>query len=119
AAGASRAHEGDRGADRADSERESGLGLQSHPRRLEEPRPLRREKYRCQGAQGQWDPARTRAARNPDAGFMAQAARRLTDAVDGFVVSHRVLVCDRDSKWTDEFRAILKRTGVRVVVTPI
>jgi putative transposase len=59
------------------------------------------------------------STRNPDAGFMAQAARRLTDAVDGFLVSHRVLICDRDSKWTDEFRAILKRAGVRVIVTPL
>src|SRR5262249_26701310 len=32
------------------------------------------------------------STRNPDAGFMAQAARRLTDAVDGFLVSHRVLI---------------------------
>ena len=37
----------------------------------------------------------------PDAWFMAQAARRLTDAVDGFLASHQVLICDRDSKWTD------------------
>jgi hypothetical protein len=35
---------------------------------------------------------------NPDAAFMAQAARRLTDAVDGFLVGHRVLICDRDGK---------------------
>jgi hypothetical protein len=29
---------------------------------------------------------------------MAQAARRLTDAIDGFLTGHRVLICDRDSK---------------------
>jgi hypothetical protein len=28
---------------------------------------------------------------NPDAAFMAQAARRLTDAVDGVLASHRIL----------------------------
>ena len=29
----------------------------------------------------------------PDAGFMAQAARRPTDAVDGFLAGHRILIC--------------------------
>ncbi len=55
----------------------------------------------------------------PDDGFMAQAARRLTDAVDGFLASHRVLICDRDSKWTDSFRRILSGAGVRIVLTPV
>ena len=56
---------------------------------------------------------------NPDAGFMAQAARRLTDAVDGFLASHRFLICDRDGKWTAGFRDIVEGSGVRVVLTPI
>ena len=55
----------------------------------------------------------------PDGWFMAQAARRLTDAVDGFLVRHRVLICDRDSKWTDGFRRIVQSAGVRIVLTPI
>src|SRR5215831_9670706 len=55
----------------------------------------------------------------PDAGFMAQAARRLTDAVDGFLAGHRVLICDRDRKWTDGFRRIVQDAGVRIVLTPI
>jgi transposase InsO family protein len=55
---------------------------------------------------------------NPDAAFMAQAARRLTDVVDGVLAGHRVLICDRDSKWTDKFRGLLEATGVRVVLTP-
>jgi hypothetical protein len=46
----------------------------------------------------------------PDGWFMAQAARRLTDAVDGFLASHRVLICDRDRKWTDDFRRIVPAT---------
>jgi putative transposase len=50
---------------------------------------------------------------------MAQTARRLTDAVDGFLVGHSVLICDRDSKWTDGFRRILQSAGVRIVLTPI
>jgi transposase InsO family protein len=59
------------------------------------------------------------STRNPAARFMAEAARRLADTVDGFLASHRVLICDRDGKWTDEFRAILERAGVRIVVTPV
>jgi putative transposase len=52
-------------------------------------------------------------------GFMAQAARRLTDAVDGFLVGHRILICDRDGKWTDGFRRILQGAGVRIVLMPV
>jgi transposase InsO family protein len=59
------------------------------------------------------------STRSPDAAFMAQAARRLTDAVDGFLALHRVLICDRDAKWTDGFRALLEGAGVRIVRTPI
>jgi transposase InsO family protein len=59
------------------------------------------------------------ATPTPDAWFMAQAARRLTDAVDGFLVGHRVLICDRDAKWTDGFRRIVQSAGVRIVLTPI
>ena len=59
------------------------------------------------------------AGSTPDAGFMAQAARRLTDAVDGFLARHRVLICDRDSKWTAGFRRIVQGAGVRIVLTPI
>jgi hypothetical protein len=55
----------------------------------------------------------------PDSAFMVQAARRLTDAVDGFLVGHRVLICDRDGKWTGEFRRLLEGAGVRVVQTPL
>ena len=55
----------------------------------------------------------------PDAWFMAQVARRLTDVVDGFLVGHRILICDRDSKWTDGFRRIVQGAGVRIVLTPV
>jgi transposase InsO family protein len=56
---------------------------------------------------------------NPDAALMAQAARVLTDAVDGFLAHHRVLICDRDGKRTEGFRDIVEAAGVRVVLTPI
>jgi hypothetical protein len=48
---------------------------------------------------------------------MAQAARRLTDAVDGFLVGYQILICDRDRKWTHGFRHILQGAGVRIVLT--
>jgi transposase InsO family protein len=50
---------------------------------------------------------------------MAQAARRLTDAVDGFLAGHRILICDRDTKWTDGFHRIVQGAGVRIVRTPV
>ena len=53
---------------------------------------------------------------NPDAAFMAQAAWLLTDAVDGFLAGHRVLICDRDGEWTHAF---LEGVGVRIVLTPV
>ena len=55
---------------------------------------------------------------NPDATFMAQAARLVTDVVDGFLLGHRVLICDPDGKWTEGFRSILEGAEVRVVRTP-
>jgi hypothetical protein len=44
----------------------------------------------------------------PDSCFMAQVARRLTDAVDGFLARHRIVICDRDAKWTDGFHRIVQ-----------
>jgi putative transposase len=55
----------------------------------------------------------------PDGGFMAQAARRLTDAIDGFLAGHRILICDRDTKWTDGFHRIVQGAGVQIVRTPV
>ncbi len=55
---------------------------------------------------------------HPDEAFMAQVARNLTDAVDGFLLPHRFLICDRDSKFTDQFRRVLKDSGVDTVLTP-
>ena len=56
---------------------------------------------------------------HPDEAFMTQSARRLTDAVDGFLMGYRALICDRDTKWTEEFRRLMEGAGVRVVQTPI
>ena len=49
---------------------------------------------------------------------MAQIARNLTDTFDGFLLPHRFLICDRDTKFTAQFRRILKDAGVDIVLTP-
>lgn len=55
---------------------------------------------------------------HPGAAFMAQIARNLTDPVEGFLRGHRFLICDRDTKFTEQFERILKDSGVELVLTP-
>ena len=50
--------------------------------------------------------------------FMAQVARILTDAVDGFLKDQRFLICDRDTKFTAQFKRILRDAAVEVAPTP-
>lgn len=49
---------------------------------------------------------------------MAQAARDLTDCVEGFLRGHRFLICDRDTKFTKQFKGTLKIAGVETILTP-
>ena len=58
------------------------------------------------------------ATPTPNESFMAQVARNLTDAFDGFLTGHRFLICDRDSKFSSQFRRIFGEAGVDVVRTP-
>ena len=55
---------------------------------------------------------------HPDEAFMRQVGRTLTTAGDGVLVGHRVLICDRDTKWSASVRARLDEAGIRVVQTP-
>ena len=55
---------------------------------------------------------------NPGEAFMAQVARNLTDLADGFLRAHRFLICDRDTKFTAQFKRLLKDSGVDVILTP-
>ena len=55
---------------------------------------------------------------HPDEAFMRQVGRTLTTAGDGVLVGHRVLICDRDAKWSVSVRARLDEAGIRVVQTP-
>jgi len=46
-------------------------------------------------------------------------AHRLTHAVDGFLAGHRVLICDRDRKWTDDFRRIVQSAARTNAWSPV
>jgi len=50
--------------------------------------------------------------------FMRQVGRTLTAADDGLLRAHRVLICDRDAKWSGEARRLLGDGGIQVVQTP-
>lgn len=55
---------------------------------------------------------------HPNAAFMQQCARQLTDHFDGFLLGKRYLIHDRDSKFTIAFDAMLQTSGVEPVVLP-
>jgi putative transposase len=50
--------------------------------------------------------------------FMRQVARTLTAADHAWEVGHRVLICDRDAKWSAPVRVRLGEAGIRLVQTP-
>jgi putative transposase len=50
---------------------------------------------------------------------MAQVARNLTDAVDGFLRGKNKFVADRDAKFTEAFRKTLAGAGVETVQTAL
>jgi putative transposase len=50
---------------------------------------------------------------------MRQVGRTVTAADEGVLVGHRVLICDRDAKWSAPVRDRLGEAGIRVVRTPL
>jgi putative transposase len=50
---------------------------------------------------------------------MRQVVRTMTAPNDGVPVRHRVLICDRETKWSAPVRARLAEAGIRVVQTPL
>jgi putative transposase len=56
---------------------------------------------------------------HPDDLFMCQIARRVTAPDDGLLRAHRVLICDRDRKWSWSVRERFEEAGLRVVLTPL
>jgi len=57
--------------------------------------------------------------RHPNEAFMVQVGCNLTDCVDGFLMSHCVLIRDRDCLFTAKFTSALEGAGVRSVLTPV
>jgi putative transposase len=56
---------------------------------------------------------------NPDGAWMAQQARNMCMFFGDQPEQAKFLVCDRDTKFTEQFRAILKSEGVEVLQTAI
>jgi len=54
---------------------------------------------------------------NPNAAWMQQAGRNLTDCYDGFLNNTRYLLLDRDTKFLP-FRGVLESTDTKVVLLP-
>jgi transposase InsO family protein len=54
----------------------------------------------------------------PDAAWMSQVSRNVTDASDGFLTGKRFLIHDRDPRFTLAFRETLTAAGVQVVRLP-
>jgi transposase InsO family protein len=54
----------------------------------------------------------------PDAEWMRQVARQLTDAMDGFARGKTHLIIDRDTKYCSGFREILESAGIQIVLCP-
>jgi len=55
---------------------------------------------------------------NPDAPWMKQVARNLTDCSDGFLLGRRFILMDRDGKFCDAFRSLLEVAGTKPVRLP-
>ena len=55
---------------------------------------------------------------HPDERFMQQVVRTMTAADGGLLLQHRVLICDRDTKWSAPVRSRLGDAGIRVVRAP-
>jgi len=54
----------------------------------------------------------------PDEAWMIQIGRNLTDPVDGFLTDKKLLIIDRDSKYSAAFRSLLAEAGVEPVRLP-
>ena len=57
------------------------------------------------------------STRYPDEAFVLQARRHLTDGVDGVVGPGRLLICDRDPKWSRAVVSFLEGEGIQVIRT--
>jgi hypothetical protein len=56
---------------------------------------------------------------NPDGAWVVQQARNLTMTLAEQKQSHRILIRDRDSKFTAAFDEVFRSEGLRLIKTPI
>jgi transposase InsO family protein len=54
---------------------------------------------------------------NPTSAWMEQIARNLTDCYEGFLTGKRLLVVDRDAKFSPRFKSILQDLGIGNLLT--
>ena len=52
------------------------------------------------------------------AAYRMQIGRNLTDPIDGFLAEKKLLILDRDSKYSSAFQGLLKDAGLEVVRLP-
>ena len=55
---------------------------------------------------------------SPNEAWMKQIGRNLTDSFDGFLRDKRFVIMDRDTKYSDSFRALLENSGTDPVRLP-
>ena len=55
---------------------------------------------------------------HPDEAFIVQTMRHFTDDIDGVLRANRVLICDRDRKWSPGVQRFLEAAGVQVIQIP-
>ena len=54
----------------------------------------------------------------PDEAWMLQAGRNLTDSENGALYGKRYLILDRDTKYTNRFRSLVRDSGTNVIRLP-
>jgi hypothetical protein len=57
-------------------------------------------------------------SQHPNEQWILQMARNLTDREEPFLSDISFLICDRDSKYTHQFRRLLKKQGIRTIRLP-
>ncbi len=59
-----------------------------------------------------------RITNSPSGPWMKQIAKQLTDPFDGFLLSKKYLIMDREGKLAPEFQTVLKKAGVAPLLLP-
>ena len=57
-------------------------------------------------------------SQHPNEQWMLQMARNLTDREESFLADTSFLICDRDAKYSHQFRRLIKQQGIRTIRLP-